>query len=77
MAQTLDAVAVRKHLTTKTTQELCDDFEHLVKSPRSMAWAEEAVSDALFERNSVAWLEWRMGGNLFGQEMPHRFYGLK
>ncbi|MGJ3559670.1 hypothetical protein ACR6C2_17005 [Streptomyces sp. INA 01156] len=77
MAQTIDAVAVRRHLEGKTTQELCDDFEHLVKSARRMAWAEQAIMDALFERNSAAHLEWLMEGQPFGPVMPHRFFGLK
>jgi hypothetical protein len=77
MAQTIDAVAVRGHLAQKTTQELCDDFEHLVQSPRRMPWAEDAITSELFERNEVAWIEWQMEGNLFGAAMPHRFFGLK
>lgn len=77
MSQTIDEKAIRGHLVNKTTQELCDDFEHLVKSARRMSWAEQAVSDALFERNEVAWVDWQLGGNLFGPHMPHRFFGLK
>ncbi|QJS09123.1 hypothetical protein HKX69_05990 [Streptomyces argyrophyllae] len=76
MPQTIDAVAVRGHLAEKTTQELCDDYRHLVNSKRRMSWAEQAISDALFERNEVAWVEWQLGGNLFGPSMPHRFFGL-
>ncbi|WP_435270956.1 hypothetical protein [Streptomyces sp. 1222.5] len=77
MSQTLNAVEVRKHLTSKTTQELCDDYEHLVNSKRRMPWAEHAITSVLFERNQVAWLEWQMEGHAFGIPMPHRFFGLK
>ncbi|MER6382123.1 hypothetical protein ACWDBP_39775 [Streptomyces sp. NPDC001233] len=73
----MDAVMVRQHLTTRTTQELCDDYEHLVNSKRRMPWAEHAITSALFERNQVAWLEWQMDGNLFGPPLPHSFFGLK
>lgn len=76
MAQTIDAAAIRGHLGAKTTQELCDDYVHLVNSKRRMRWAEQAISDALFERNDVAWCEWQMGGGLFGPYRPHRFFGL-
>ncbi|MET7984592.1 hypothetical protein [Streptomyces sp. NPDC005281] len=77
MPQTIDAVAVRGHLAQKTTQELCDDFERLVKSPHRMAWAEDAIIAALLPHNGAAWLEWQMEGGLFGPAMPHRFFGLK
>ncbi|MFJ8699493.1 hypothetical protein [Streptomyces ardesiacus] len=78
MPQTIDAVAVRGHLASKTTQELCDDFEHLVKAGRRMMWAEQAIMDALFERNPVACVEWMLElGGLFGPAMPHKFFGLK
>ncbi|MFD4608250.1 hypothetical protein ACFWOT_09050 [Streptomyces sp. NPDC058440] len=74
---TLDAVAVRRHLTQKTTQELCDDYEHLANSVRRMPWAEQAISDVLFERDNDKWFEWRMQGEAFGPAMPHPYYGLK
>ncbi|MEV0471023.1 hypothetical protein [Streptomyces prunicolor] len=76
MPQVIDARAIRGHLVGKTTQELCDDFEHLVHGKRRMTWAEQAISDVLFGRNEVAWVEWQLGGNLFGPTMPHRFFGL-
>ncbi|MFK0231182.1 hypothetical protein ACIQUL_36060 [Streptomyces sp. NPDC090303] len=67
---------IRRHLGSRTTLELCDDFEHLTKSSRRMPWAEQAISDALFKRNSNAWFSWQFEGNAFGQPMPHRFFGL-
>ncbi|MER6102432.1 hypothetical protein ABT115_08895 [Streptomyces sp. NPDC001832] len=70
------AAVMRGHLAAKTTQELCDDYEHLVDSKRPMPWAEQAVSDVLFERNQLAWLEWQMEGGLFGFPKPHRYFGL-
>lgn len=72
----IDARVIRGHLHDKTTLELCDDFQHLRKSARPMPWAEQAVLDVLFERNSAAWLEWQMDGDLFGRSMPHKFFGL-
>jgi hypothetical protein len=72
----ITAAVIRDHLTNKTTQELCDDFEHLSKSERPMPWAQQAISDVLFERNSVAWLQWQLEGDYFGRSMPHRFFGL-
>jgi hypothetical protein len=72
-----DAVAVRGHLARRTTQELCDDFEQLVKLERRMSWAEQVISDALFKRQPLAWVEWQMEGCPFGPVMPHRFFGLK
>jgi hypothetical protein len=75
--QTIDAVAIRRHLSSKTIQELCDDYEHLVKSKRKMSWAENAVCMELSNRNSEAWFAWQFEGNPFGPVMPHRFFGLK
>lgn len=72
----IDAKVIRSHLGGRTTQDLCDDFEHLVNARRPMPWAQQAIADALFERNEVAWIEWQLGGNLFGPTMPHRFFGL-
>jgi len=74
--QTIDAKAIRGHLKSKTTLELCDDLMHLRESARPMPWAEQAISDVLFDRNEVAWCDWQMGGNLFGPERPHRYFGL-
>jgi len=74
--QTLDARKVRSRLDGKTTFELCEDFVLLVNSPRRIVWAEQAISDVLFERNEVAWVEWQLGGQLFGPARPHRFFGL-
>jgi hypothetical protein len=76
VAQTLDAGKIRAHLTSKTTQELCDDYEHLANSKRRMPWAEQAISDVLFERNEMAWFDWQFTGNPFGPVTPHRFFGL-
>lgn len=70
------AVVVRGHLDAKTTQELCDDFEHLKQCARPMPWAEQAISDALFHRNEVAWFEWQFSSHAFGVPMPHRYFGL-
>ncbi|MFI8815694.1 MULTISPECIES: hypothetical protein [unclassified Streptomyces] len=72
----IDAKVIRSHLNHKTTLELCDDFAHLSKSERPMPWAQQAISDALFERNETAWFEWQLGGDLFGRSMPHGFFGL-
>ncbi|MFC9591553.1 hypothetical protein ACFTUC_17405 [Streptomyces sp. NPDC056944] len=72
----IDATIIRQHLGNRTTLELCDDFEHLTKSSRRMPWAEQAISDALFERNENAWFAWQFEGNLFGPPMPHRAFGL-
>jgi alpha-D-ribose 1-methylphosphonate 5-triphosphate synthase subunit PhnH len=72
----IDAKVIRGHLQGKTTFELCEDFEHLSKSVRPMPWAEQAISDVLFERDSVAWLQWQLDGDYFGRSMPHRFFGL-
>ncbi|MGW2710755.1 hypothetical protein ACWC4J_17445 [Streptomyces sp. NPDC001356] len=76
MAQTLDVAAIRRHLEGRTTLELCDDFVNLVNAKRRMSWAEQAISDALFARNEVAWLSWQMDGSIFGPARPHRFFGL-
>lgn len=72
----IDAKVIRGHLDNKTTLELCDDYEHLSESERPMPWAQQALSDVLFERDEAAWVEWQLGGNLFGRSMPHRFFGL-
>jgi hypothetical protein len=76
VSQTIDVAAVRGHLDSKTTLELCDDYQHLRKSKRRMPWAEQAISDALFARNQLAWFEWQMEGGLFGYPRPHRYFGL-
>ncbi|MFI0553456.1 hypothetical protein [Streptomyces scabiei] len=77
MAQTIDAVAIRRHLSQKTTQELCDDFEHLVNQPRRLTWAEDAISRELSERDNLAWWAWQLEGNAFGPALPHMHFGLK
>ncbi|MFF8629716.1 hypothetical protein [Streptomyces werraensis] len=77
MPQTIDATAVRRHLSQRTTQELCDDYEKLTNSSRRMPWAEDAIVRELADRDEKAWFEWQFTGNPFGPVMPHRFYGLK
>ncbi|MFE5542738.1 hypothetical protein ACFQ71_02850 [Streptomyces sp. NPDC056534] len=76
MAQTIDVAAIRRHLENRTTLELCDDYKHLTQTARRMPWAEQTISDVLFERNAGAWFEWQLEPRLFGEPMPHRFFGL-
>jgi hypothetical protein len=76
MPQTINVAKIRRHLERRTTLELCDDFVNLVNAKRRMTWAEQSVSDALFARNEVAWLEWQMSGSTFGPARPHPFFGL-
>ncbi|MFF1450199.1 hypothetical protein ACFVYF_18970 [Streptomyces sp. NPDC058274] len=76
MAQTIDAVAIRRHLSQKTIQELCDDYEHLVSQRHRMAWAEDAVSSELADRDAKSWLLWTFDATVFGHPRPHRYFGL-
>ncbi|MEV3860685.1 hypothetical protein AB0J38_41050 [Streptomyces sp. NPDC050095] len=72
---TVRKAEVLDYLKNRSTKELCEDFAELVSLNRRMTWAELAVSDVLFERNELAWIEWQLGGNLFGPELPHKYYG--
>ncbi|MVO87456.1 hypothetical protein GPA10_22495 [Streptomyces sp. p1417] len=45
-------------------------------SSRPRTWVEQALSDELFERDEVAWVEWQIGGNLFGPERPHKYFSV-
>ncbi|MYX26089.1 hypothetical protein GTY75_05295 [Streptomyces sp. SID8381] len=77
MPQTIDAVAISRHLSRRTTQELCDDYWNLVNAKRRIPWAERAVEDVLFARHEVACLEWMPdNGGLIGPTRPHRYFGL-
>lgn len=78
MVQRIDAVAVRAHMAQKTTYDLCEEYERLVKGSAPL-WMLDAVERVLADRNRDAWNAWIDAQDAAGLRpvMPMGFFRVK